>query len=249
VSQETAVPPGFWARVQQMIDTSIGKALRSVSPRGTSLSEGDFTITGGTLKVLAADGGNSFWLGSILPALPDGTYQPGFILRREDGSLAAALFDPAPAADGYHQFFALYDRGGNIIVSDDTTSGQGLARPFVGSSFYRTRFADFTAASTAAAFETLFTSIMSKQHPNLEVGYRASMDTTATTGEVRVMVNGVQHGATTTEGFGVASRYTGSLPVAGTHMSNLVVEIQARRTSATGVLRVEPLYCMGRQST
>jgi hypothetical protein len=248
VSQEAATPPGFWARVQQMIDTSVGKAMRSVSPRSASLSEGDFTIAGGTLKVLAADGDISFWLGSITPALPDGSYQPGFILQREDGSTAAALYDPAPVPGDYHQFFALYDRAGNIIVSDDTTSGQGIARPFVGSVFYRTRYADFAVSSTAAAFETLFTAILPKQHPRLEVGYRASMDTTGTTGEVRVMVNGVQLGTTSTEGFVVATRYTGSLPVAGGHMATLTVEIQARRTSATGALRVEPLYCLGKQS-
>jgi hypothetical protein len=248
VSQEAAAPPGFWARVQQMIDTSIGKAMRSVSPRGASLSEGDFTITGGTLKVLAPDGGNSFWLGSIVPALPDGSYQPGFILRREDGTLAAALFDPTPVPGDYHQFFALYDRAGNVIVSDDTNSGQGIARPYVPSAFYPSRFADFTASSTAAAFETVFDARVPKQHPCLEVGYRASMDTTGTTGEVRVMVNGVQLGATSTEGFAVASRFTGSFPVAGAHLSQLIVEIQARRTSATGALRVEPLYCMGRQT-
>jgi hypothetical protein len=245
------VPPDFFDKLRAMVRQEVADAMRSGASRSMSITDGRFTVKGGALVLEAADGDTSFYLGGVTPALPDGTYQPGWIVYREDGSIAAAMYDPDPDPDGpgdYKQFFALYDRAGNVIISDDTFSGQGIARPYISGTFARTRWVDMTVQTASDTFETLWTGRVYKQHPRLEVSYRASMDATATTGETRVMVNGVQLGATATEGFAVATRYAGPAAVAGDHMAALTVEIQGRRTSATGTLRVEGLYWVGRQS-
>jgi hypothetical protein len=206
MAQEAAVPSGFWARVQKMIDDSIAKYARSGALRNASITGGaGLTIGGGGKMVVQHPDGKTLMLMGAYDVtdtynMPDGSRQPMALIYRADGSLALGMWDPDPASGGFQQFLALLDRSGNIIVSDDTNSGQGLARPYIPASFYKTRFADFTAASVSATFETLFDTTMYKQHPQLVVGFRASMDTTATTGEVRVLVNGVQLGATASVG-------------------------------------------------
>lgn len=252
MTQEAGTPPGFWQRVEQVAERVVARAMRSGANRNASLGAGGrFTIKGGALVVEAADGSTSAYFGGIYPAMPDGTVQPGFILRREDGSLAAALYDPTPdpaSPDGFKQFFAIYDRGGRIVFSDDTSSGQGIARPYVGGGFARARYADWGVSTTSAAFETLFEQRIWKQHPRLEVGIRASTTDAATTGETRVLVNGVQLGAVSAEEFVMNYRFFGPAAIAGDHMQTLDVLVQGRVTGGAGALRVEPRYWMGRQS-
>jgi hypothetical protein len=89
---------------------------------------------------------------------------------------------------------------------------------------------------------------MLKQHPRLSVATLSSMDTSGSTGEIRVLVNGTQIGTTQTIGFVQTTSLIGPAAVSGTHMQTLTVEIQGRLASGTGSLKVEPLHCIGRQS-
>jgi hypothetical protein len=253
MAQEAAVPASFWGRVQKMIDDSIAKYARSGALRNASITGGaGLTVGAGGKLVVQHPAGNTLMLmgaydGSHTFDMPDGSRQPMALLYRADGSLALGMYDPN-TADGLQQFLALYDRAGNIIMSDDTSSGQGLARPYIPATFNRTRYADFAVSTTSTVFETLWDAQMYKQHPQLVVRVRASMDTSGTTGELRVMVNGVQLGTTASQSFAVASNAFGPAAVAGAHESLLKVEIQGRITSASGALKVEPLYAYGIQS-
>lgn len=248
MTAEAQLPRGWRGLVQKMIDDSIARFARSGFLRNASVTGGaGLTVAdGGAWRLTAADGTEIFYVGPVDPPMPDGSPQPGVIVRRGDGTVVLMLYDVDPTV--FQQALNWYDRGGNVVLADDTASGQGLARPYIPGGFHRTRFADFTVTSTSATFETLWDARLPKQHPRLEVGYRASMDTAATTGEVRVLVNGVQLGATTAEAFLVATRFIGPAAVAGNHLDTLLVEIQGRRTSAGGALRVEPLYVRGVQS-
>lgn len=253
MTQEAAVPRDLQGQIRKMIQQEVAAAMRSAPNRNSSLSAGGrFTIKGGALSVEAADGGPSFFVGGIQPSLPDGTYQPGMILHREDGTVAMALYDPDPdpgGPDDYKQFLAVFDREGNILFADDTESGQGIARPGLSGGFAATRFANFGCSTTSATFVTVADQWVTKQQPRLDVLLRASMDTAGTTGEVRVLVDGVQFGSTTSESFVVNERFFGPAPVAGLHTQELHVEIQGRRTSATGTLFIEPVRWRGRQSS
>lgn len=251
MTQERAVPPNFKEQLRQMVRQEVAEAYRSAANRNASIgSGGKFTINGGALVVEAADGEISAYFGPVAPTLPDGTYQPGMTLRREDGTTAMAMFDPDPDPDGpgdYKQFLALYDRGERVIVSDDTTSGSGLARPFLSAAFYRDRFADW-ATTTSGTFETLFTAILYKHHPRLWVQVWASNDTAGATGEVRMLVNSVPWLSVGSTAFAQSTQSFGPAPVDGAHMASLKVEVQARVASGGGGVRVEPRACIGMQS-
>jgi hypothetical protein len=133
---DAAMPPGLFDRIRQMIRDETGKLLRSGLLRNASISEGGLTIKGGFLRMLSAvtGGVTSFYVGPIAPALPDGSYQPGFLVSRNDGTAALLLWDPIPdpgGPNGYAQFLGWYDRAGHAIVTDDTDSGTGIARPWI----------------------------------------------------------------------------------------------------------------------
>lgn len=244
------LPPGLFERIGQLVEQKLGQLLRSGMLRSASIGEGGLTIRGGFLRLRnAADTGDQFLIGAVDPPQPDGTPQPGWMVRRADGTLVLLLRDafPVNGPGGVDQALTWLDRSGNTVLSDDTDSGQGLARPYVGGMFGRSRYADMTVSTASATFETLWETRITKQQPRLFVHYRATMDTAATTGETRVLVDGVELDTVETEGFSIAHRYALG-PVAGAHMSDLIVEIQGRRTSATGQLRVEAYGWEGRQT-
>jgi hypothetical protein len=110
-------------------------------------------------------------------------------------------------------------------------------------------FADWTVATTSTTFETLWKGEMLKQHPKLSVATRATTDTSGSTGEIRVLVNGVQLGSSVASvGFALTTSLLGPDVVDGDHMKLLTVEIQGRMASGAGSLKVEPLHVIGRQS-
>lgn len=254
MSAEAAVPPDLLERIRQIAAEEVQKYARSGPLRNARISGGEgLTVTAGSkMRVEHPDGSTMVHAGiydnNETFDLPDGSHQPMFLLRRADGTLALAMYDPAPGFGGFQQFLALLDRAGNVILSDDTDSGQGLARPYIPGSFYRTRFADMSVATTSASFETMWGATLYKQHPQLVVGVLATTDVAGTSGQVRVLVNGAQLGTTQTLGFAGQNLTFGAAPVPGAHMGPLLVEVQGCRTGGTGALRVEPRYMYGQQS-
>lgn len=248
MTTDAATPAGFWERVEQVAERVVAKYARSGASRNTSIGEGGtFTLRGGIFRLIYG-AINLFYVGPISPSLPDGTPQQGITWRRADGSLALQTRDAFPGSDGtLNQALTWYDRAGNAVFADDTDSGQGIARPSLGGVFAATQFADFRFSTTSATFVTLSDQWVTKQQPRLLVGVRASMDTAATTGELKVLVDGVQLDSTAPIAFAVGVN-TFLAYVAGSHMAEMHVEIQGRVTSGSGALRVEPLYWKGRQS-
>lgn len=248
MTQEGGVPRDFWGRIEKMIADAVAKLARSGMLRNATISDGGLTIKGGFFK-LVAGATSLFYVGPVGDVLGNGLRQQVWQLRRADGTLALSVFDAAPDPDGtLNQAVNWRDRSGNSVLADDTDSGQGMARPYLAGGFGRARFADMSVATTATTFETLWTARVTKQQPRLFVAYKATGDAAGVTGETRVMVNGVQLGATATESFLLTTRYLGPAAVAGAHMSDLIVEIQARVTSASGAVRVEALGWEGRQT-
>jgi hypothetical protein len=251
VTQEAGTPPGFWDRIQQNADRAVAAAMRSGPLKNASISDGGLTIKGGFLKLLSkvVDGVSTFYVGPSGGTLGDGTVQQVLLVRRADNSLALSLYDAFPDTDGtLNQALSWWDRFGNTVLADDTDSGQGLARPWLSGGFSRTRFADMSVATASTTFETVCDALVNRQQPRWEVGIRASMDTPGATGEVRVLVDGQQLGSTSTEAFAVSTRYYGPSAILGTYGQDALVEIQARVTSGTGGLRLEPRFCRTRQS-
>lgn len=280
MAQEAAVPLSqIKELIRQEVEAGIARYARSGPLRNASITGGaglsiqdggSLNVDGGDVNV---DGGgdvnvgpggkvlakhpNGKWLmlvgGYDGPStsynMPDGSPQPMALIYREDGSLALGMYDPDPS-NGLQQFLALFDRGGNVIMSDDAGSGQGLARPYIPGVLYPNRYADLTQPTTAATdvWETVLRAELPHQQPRLELAVRATMDTTGATGELQVLVNGLQFGSVQGLQFSVASYTFGPAPVVAAHMSTLVVEVRARRRTGSGGVRAGGIFIQGRQS-
>lgn len=250
MTQEAAVPASLWGRIQKMIDDSIAKYARSGPLRNASITGGaGLTIAdGGAFRARYPEdlgGGDAFYVGPLYSAT-DGSYVgTGMLLQAPDGTDLMVARTDTTFGTTMQNF---YDSGGRIIVGNDASSGQGLARPYMPGALYPNRYADMTVSSTSTTWETVLVGSIPKHNPKLQVGLRATTDTSGATGEVRVLVNGTQLGAVQEVTYAV-SVYDITAAVAGDHMTALNVEVQAQRTgTVAGGVRVAGVYMQGRQS-
>lgn len=224
------------------------QALETSAPlRSASISDG------GRLAIKSRDGVDQIILGRTddpTRKAPDGNPQMVFYVYRSTGEAALTLEDAAPAVDGFQQYLAIWDRAGNIIMGDDTTSGQGLARPYLPVPFYP--FLNPPSITTnAATFTTLMRSAAhAKQHPRIKVGVTVYADA-GTTGEVRLWdaTNGVRIGSALTIPANSWADYNiGPADLGGSHMGTVDLDIQARRTGGAGNIGVQVIGAFAVQS-
>ncbi|MER7280425.1 hypothetical protein ABT369_38910 [Dactylosporangium sp. NPDC000244] len=169
------------------------------------------------------------------------------IVRDTGGGILAQLGD---LGNG-HRGAVLYDRSANFVVSDDEAAHRGLARPYIPLHAGALSVPDST--TTSATFADVVAGSAILQHAGLyaHLLVRASDGTTG--GEVRLVVNGVQVGATLTVGLGAFAEATiGPAAVSSalgpTYSSILRIAVQARRTAGTGTVGVRLLSLLGLDS-
>ena len=248
MTQEGAVPPAYGEYLRRIIREEIAAYARSGASRNMSIGEGGtFTVKGGQLRVLypAEDGGGVGLFFGDLKFETDGSYAgTGLSVQAPDGT---DILTARTTTTTDYPIVLIRDGQGNILISTDSVGGQGLTRPYLSTGFYRQRFADWTVQTTDTAWEGLWKAEVQKQTPGLYVGVQCSMDTSGTSGEVRVLVDGVQMGDIEPVGWALSIRRFGPAAVAGTHNQTLTVEIQGRVPAGVGAMKVEPLYMLGRQ--
>lgn len=226
------------------------RAVRSLE--GSSIGRGGLTVMGsGGIKLVDDDGNVMFeFHGDPNIPDPDGKPQPRLVVNRVDGTACLLVDDPAPMADGYHQFIRIWDRSGNEIFSEDANSGVGIANPWLTGTMFPARYTDWPK-STSGTFETLWQGQLSVKNPTLTVGAMHTSDDSATTGEVRCQVENATFGDTVTIGFVITGSFVANqLPwPAGVDINDAVtVTLQARRTAGTGNVMIAPLFSTGSQS-
>ncbi|MDP5184790.1 hypothetical protein QOZ88_19325 [Blastococcus sp. BMG 814] len=243
------LPPGLWERIRAVVRDEVGKLLRSGFLRSASIGEGGLTLRGGFLRLKHdGDGVETFYVGPVSPDLPDGSKQPGVIIRRNDGTIALHLYDPIPSEGDYNQFLAWRDRQGHVVFSDDTDSGQGIALPYIPFAFYRSRNEDWPVV-TSTAWTTVYRAKGPKQQPKLYVETWGANNTDGATGQVRVLVNGTELATPGDTASGVVRGFNfGPAAVSGDHLSTLSIEVQARMVSGAGGVQVGVGTVQGRQS-
>lgn len=243
-------PPGLLERILLEVDKRIASFARSGFLRNATISDGGLTIRGGFFRMLAGLANvQMFYLGPSGPVLGDGTVQQIWQIRRAGGQLVLDLYDAFPGVDGtLNQALNWRDRNGNAVIADDTDSGQGIARPYLPGVFYPARNVDWPKV-TNTSFETVFRAQVPKQQPKLYVRAWGWNDTAGATGEIKVLVNGIQLSTTVTTGNAAVTEYLfGPAAVDGAHLSSLVVEIQARMVSGGGSLQVGAAQVQSRQT-
>lgn len=192
-------------------------------------------VSGGSVQVVDRAGGLIAYIGEFAPNAPDGNPQPGLYFRRQDGTLAFAIFDPLPLVDGYNQFWSLWDRTGNLIMSEDTTSGQGLARPYLPIPWIDVRTSTWPVTTSASMVDAQFC-LHNKQHPFVEVWIQAAPDA-STVGEYQLVQGSTVIGAAT-QITGAAVQYvTWRAAVVGDHGDQTDLHLQFRRVSGAGNVR------------
>lgn len=180
------------------------------------------TIDEGGLTILNADGQTIAQIGNFAG--------DGIAIYRDDGTLALSL---------YSGFVAIWDRSGNYVVTDDTVSGQGLARPYLSAGTWTDEAV--TAFTTASSWTTLQTVEMRKTHPKIEGQLLLRATDPNTTGEVRIqkVSDGSQVGDAQEIGAG-ANIYVpfGPYDLPGGNLERITLNLQCRRTGGSGQVGV-----------
>lgn len=219
---------------------SVRRALAEIRSRlrklETRRNVGASTIRGGRLTIVDADGNVVALLGTAESG------DTGFFVFRPDGS---SSFYAWTSAGG---FSAIFDHANHYIVTEDTTSGQGLARPYIplGPMVSNSAPTDMTMSTV---WNTLQIGQMYKQHPGLLVPL-VVQSTLGSTGQIRLLDDvGRQIGPTlavAANEFSVRNDLIGA--VEGTHMNPTGLNLQARRTGGTGAIGVRAINVIGIES-
>jgi hypothetical protein len=204
-----------------------------VAQMGTDASN----LTG--IRLYYGNGTLAFFTGQI-----NGT-QTATYLYRDDGSLAFGVYGSA----GQPEFAAILDRAGNVIVSDDTVSGTGLAKPHIESSgLHDTNIATWPATSSGT-FTTIADGYLEIQNPRLTWQATLFADV-ATTAEFCMLVNGTQVGSTQTVANAafVSWSTVENRPVSTDIGDVVLVQLQARITAGAGTAKAQVRRLAGWQS-
>ncbi len=217
-----------------------------IRPAMTQIAGGDVSVSaGGRLIVTTPTGNQILYIGKQSPPHADGSDQQGFIVRREDNSVAMSVWT---AAGTGAQAVQLWDSSGNVVVSDDITAAAGLARPYLEGASWFGGTESPTYTTNSASFVTLMHSPWIKQHPRLNAYYLVKADA-GTTGEIR-LIDDSSNVIGPVISIASGSFFFGSTigTVAGGHESQFYLHWQARTTGGSGSIGVKGLATYGVQS-
>lgn len=210
----------------------------------TAIDGGSLTVRGGSLVAEDIDGSQLLYIGQGAVSGVPGSEQAFMRLSRANGK----PFFVMTGANADRQYWLWHDSSGNPLMGDDIVSGQGLARPYLPYAAVPTRdIVTPPESTTSATFTALWTLLGRKQHPRLHCWLYATADA-GTVGEFRIVdpQTGEAIAGPVTTGSAPYLDLIGELP--GAHMSSLKLDVEARRTSGTGTVRVQVLYAYGIQS-
>lgn len=208
--------------------------------RGTTLSNS--VLSRGSMEVQTDSGQVLQRIGAIPFG---GSTVQGIASYRANGSVASIVWD-TPTGGG---FWAFYDEAENVVVSDDTVSGVGLARPYLQySSMPSTSVVTPPQSTTSGTFQALHRCHGQRWQPWIRT-YLIVQSDAATTGEVQLAIGGVAITAAPTPILAAANAYQvvdAQLP--GEFMDFFAVDVEARRVSGAGAIRIGLAFVSGRQS-
>lgn len=178
--------------------------------------------------------------------LGDGT--KGAHIRRMDGSSAFRVYTDPTNGTG---FVGMFDAHGQYIVTDDSASGFGIARPYlpIPMAPYVPPLTGGAAQTTSGTWVPLLVGVVPLQHPVI-MGTVSAQTATGVTAQLRVAIDGVQVG-------GVVTLDPGSwgLPLLGpaataseVYGAFHTVTVDAQVTGGSGAVAVAPVSLYGVES-
>lgn len=185
----------------EALERQLQQAQAARRLEAATIGRGGIVIKGGAIVLLDSDSNEIGRMGireDLQPA-PDGTPQPGFILRRNDGSVAFTVDDPSPNSGVYKQYLKIQDAQGYVIFQENQTDGWGLNAPTFPANIMP--FGDFSQWpwNNTASFVPIWTCQVPVWNPQLRIGGAAIMATgSSATGQIRLTINGAQFGSTYT---------------------------------------------------
>lgn len=226
------------------LERELAEVRKKVGLSSATISSGGLTVDGGFIKLIDPDGDEIVWMGPLDPPRPDGRLQQAFVVRDDTGAARIFVWDNDPDGEGgYQQQVAINDPQGNRVFQDDKVTGHGLARPWLPLPITRPRRLDWLKCAINS-WETLFEIRMHRQQPKIWLSMMSGASDGSTTGQVRIMMNGVQvfwrvyNNATVfvdNEGFDVTTD----------HFDEIELNIDAIRDSGAGSIDVQIRYCYG----
>ncbi len=199
-------------------------------------------ISQGNLDVRTPDGESIMRAGEI-PYGDQTAY--GVEIRRRSGGLQARFFD-TDSGDGYA---AIFDEQGSTIFSEDTSSGFGIATPYlqVAAMPYSSVLSP-PQSTTSGTFTPLHRIHFQLQQPWLRA-YLICQTDAATGGEVQLAIGGVAITDSPTPLGASSSGYvTIDARIEDSQRSFQHVDVEARRSSGAGAVRVAVAFASGKQS-
>lgn len=170
----------------------------------------------------------------------------GVYFARSDGSVV--LWSYSRVSDGYG-YFAIYDKSGNVIMSDDAAGELGLARPWIPLSFVNTtELATPPAArSTTATTDTaVVTSYINMQHPRLHFQAYVS---NAGGGTCEYKFKNLSNGTTMFTGTSTGGYVSGDMDLGVWSFGDEVqMDLTIRRSAGAGAVGITLLSLLGRQT-
>ncbi|MCA6095134.1 hypothetical protein LE181_23565 [Streptomyces sp. SCA3-4] len=188
---------------------------------------------GGSLTVRTPEGKDLAYIGRVLPDREGGQYQQGFVVRRDDGTVALSVWTGDPK-DLPVQPIRMWDAKGNIIFAEDARNF-GLAKPYIPYPLPTPENTGRWESTGSTSWTTLYNGNAIVQHPRLYCLIAAT-----TGGEVRLLVNDRQVGPTSKSGTLEFNEYIGA-----DYDSHITFKIQARASGANNTVWVSPRALYG----
>lgn len=226
----------------EVIDPATGKPIMFFGDNPSTAYTGyELVTTGGVM--LLYQGTMGFQDGS-------GRIQQGLLIYRDDGTICLAMADLGTVPNHAHQqALQWYDRSGNTVLSDDTVSGQGIARPHVVASPMVNTNVTTWPATTSTSWTTIANCYHEVQNPKLTWSTQVYASA-STTGQFRLLVNNQQIGTTQTVSNNTIANWSDTQPLPGSpgFGSLALVSMQAIVTAGTGTAGAQTYYLSGTQS-
>lgn len=200
---------------------------------------------GAFIKAEYSTGNDGLYFGRFLWGSDD--YE-GLLVMNHDSQFA--LLSATRVSDGYG-FSGIFDKEGNVVLSDDGTAEKGLARPWLEHTFVNTTeltsppAARIASGTTDVAVVTLVSPI---QHPKMHYNVYVQISVGGSTAEVKFknLLNGeTMHSFTTgSSGFHSGDFTLGDYIFGNDHQ----IDVTIRRASGSGNVGLTLISLAGRQS-